>query len=208
MLNRLISLVFLLSFLKISIVYSETDFLLPQKKPSIFKKSEKQIQESINKNLPAPKPLLEKKGETKPAVIGQKKEPAKKKEIKTEFKEEVKTQISSSFVYPRKKPITYKISSKEVKSSKVLNKKDFARAKETIDFIKQKKWNSALKSAQKVKDSEFRKLITWMHLKTTKNGASFSEYKKFIEQNDYYPRINRIRSVSYTHLTLPTTNSV
>ena len=58
MLNRLISLVFLLSFFKISIVYAETNFLLPQKKPSIFKKSEKQIQESINKNLPAPKPLL------------------------------------------------------------------------------------------------------------------------------------------------------
>ena len=50
-----------------------------------------------------------------------------------------------------------------------------------------------MKSAQKVKDSEFRKLITWMHLKTTRNGASFNEYKKFIEQNDYYPRINRIR---------------
>ena len=89
MLNRLISLVFLLSFLKISIVNSETDFLCPQKKPSIVKKSEKQIQESIYKNLPVPKPLLEKKGETKPAVIGQKKEPAKKKEIKTEFKEKI-----------------------------------------------------------------------------------------------------------------------
>ena len=32
-----------------------------------------------------------------------------------------------------------------------------------------------------------------MHLKTTRNGASFSEYKKFIEQNGDYPRINRIR---------------
>ena len=127
MLNRLISLVFLLSFLKISIVYSETDFLLPQKKPSIFKKSEIQIQENINKNLPAPKPLLEKKGETKPAVAEQTKELAKKKEIKTGLKEEVKTQLSSKFVYPRKKPITYKVSSKEVKSSKVLNKKDFNR---------------------------------------------------------------------------------
>ena len=82
MLNRLISLVFLLSFLKISIVYSETDFLLPQKKPSIFKKSEKQIQESINKNLPAPKPLLEKKDEPKRAVVKQKKEPSKKKRNK------------------------------------------------------------------------------------------------------------------------------
>ena len=61
MLNRLISLVFLLSFLKINIVYSETNFLLPQKKPSIFKYTEKQVQETINKNLPVPKPLLEKK---------------------------------------------------------------------------------------------------------------------------------------------------
>ena len=43
MLNRLISLVFLLSFFNVNIVYSETDFLLPQQKPSIFKKTEKQI---------------------------------------------------------------------------------------------------------------------------------------------------------------------
>jgi len=193
MLNKLISLVFLLLILNINVVYSETNFLFPQKKPSIFKKTEKEIQETINKNLPVRKPLLEKKDETKTAVVEQKKDPAKKKEIKTKPKEEIKTQLSSTFVYPRKKPITYKISSKEVKSSKVLNKKDFEKAKETIEFIKQKKWNSALKSSQKVKDSEFRKLITWMHLKTTRNGASFNEYKKFIEQNDYYPRINRIR---------------
>ena len=71
MLNRLISLVFLLSFFKISVAYSETNFLLPQKKPSIFKKSEKQIQESISKNLPVPKPLLEKKGEIKPTLVEQ-----------------------------------------------------------------------------------------------------------------------------------------
>ena len=90
MLNRLISLVFLLSFLKISIVYAETDFLLPQKKPSIFKKSEKQIQESINKNLPAPKPLLEKKVKTKPAVVEQKKEPAKKEDDKKKTSPEKK----------------------------------------------------------------------------------------------------------------------
>ena len=64
--------------------------------------------------------------------------------------------------------------------------------KRQLNLLKQK-WNSALKSAKKVKDSEFRKLITWMHLKTTRNGASFNEYKKFIEQNGDYPRINRIR---------------
>ena len=45
MLNRLISLVILLLFLNIDKAYSETDFQLPQKKPSIFKKAEKKIQE-------------------------------------------------------------------------------------------------------------------------------------------------------------------
>ena len=61
MLNRLISLVFLLTFLNINVVYSENNFLLPQKKPSIFKKSEKQINEVISKNLPIPKPELKMK---------------------------------------------------------------------------------------------------------------------------------------------------
>ena len=193
MLNRLISLVILLSFLNINIVYSETNFLLPQKKPSIFKKTQEEIKTNISKNLPVPKPRPEKKDQTKPKNLEKiiDKKPDKSIQIKEE-KEKDKT-IISSFIYPKKKPITYKVSSKEVATSKVLNKKDFEKAKETIKFIKAKKWNSALKSAQKVKDSEFRKLITWMHLKTTRNGASFNEYKKFIEQNDYYPRINRIR---------------
>ena len=50
-----------------------------------------------------------------------------------------------------------------------------------------------MKSATKVKDKEFRTLITWMYLKTTRNSATFNEYKKFIEQNEDYPRINRIK---------------
>jgi len=183
MLNRLISLVFLLSFFNVNIVYSETDFLLPQQKPSIFKKTEKQIKEAINKNLPAPKPKIEKKDD--------KKEIKKEKIVINEKK--AKNDINISFVLPKKKPITYKVTSNEVETSKVLNKKDFDKAKETINFIKDKKWNSALKSAEKVKNKEFRNLISWMYLKTTRNGASFNEYKNFIEQNDYYPRINRIR---------------
>ena len=61
MLNRLISLVFLFSFLNIKSVYSETDFLLPQNKPSIFKKTQKEIQQDISKNLLVPKPRLEQK---------------------------------------------------------------------------------------------------------------------------------------------------
>ena len=190
MLNKLISLLFLFVFFNIKTVNSETNFLLPKEKPSIFQKVKNQITENTSKNLPMPKPRLEEKKTVKKEPKqqnGEIKEKQKKKEIKD------KLISSSSFIFPKKKPITYKISSKEVASSKVLNKKDFEKAKETINFIKSKKWNSALKSAEKVKDSEFRKLVSWMYLKTTRNSATFNEYKKFIEQNDYYPRINRIR---------------
>ncbi len=183
MLNRLISLVFLLSFLNTNIAYSETEFLFPQKKPSIFKKTKEQIQENISQNLPVPKPKIKEKI---PEVNKEKKITEKKNETQVKV-------VKTDFIYPKKKPITYKVSSKEIQTSKVLNRKDFEKAKEVIKFIKEKKWNSALKSTEKVKDAEFRKLVKWMYLKTTRNAASFNEYKKFIEQNDYYPRINRIR---------------
>ena len=44
---KLISLVFLLTFLIINKAYSENEFLLPAKKPSIFKKIEKNITTKI-----------------------------------------------------------------------------------------------------------------------------------------------------------------
>ena len=50
-----------------------------------------------------------------------------------------------------------------------------------------------MKSVARVKDKDFRDLITWMYLKTTGNAASFNDYKKFIERNSDYPRINRIK---------------
>ena len=122
-------------------------------------------------------------------IVDKKTDLKEKKEVK---KVEV-IKKKSSFIFPQKKPSIYKSKTDTAEKSSILNQKDFDRAKETIQFIKDKKWNSALKSAAKVKDREFRNLITWMHLKTTRNGASFAEYKKFIEQNEEYPRINRIR---------------
>jgi len=192
MLNRLISLVFLLSFLNINLLYSENDFLFPQEKPSIFKKTEKEIKKAISNNLPVPKPSIQKKLTVK-STKEKNNNIEKPKAEKLEKKIKEKKVVISSFVFPKKKPITYKISKKETETSKVLNKKDFEKAKETIKFIKAKKWNSALKTAEKVKDKEFRNLISWMHLKTTRNGASFNEYKNFIEQNKDYPRMNRIK---------------
>ena len=190
MTNKLISLVIIIFFLITGHIYSEEIFLFPKEKPSIFKKIDKNVDQKYSKDLPPEKPIIRVEKET----------PKKEIKIDKKIKEKKATKESvkiiegkSNFIFPQKKPSIYKTSTQTVEKSLILNQKDFAKAKETIQFIKDKKWNSALKSATKVKDREFRNLITWMHLKTTRNGASFSEYKKFIEQNEDYPRINRIR---------------
>ena len=185
---KLISLVFLLFFLIIDNTYSQNEFILPLKKPSVFKKIDSNISSKKTSDLPHEKPVL--KSDTQNKIIIQKKKKVVKI-IKDKDKELIKAR--NTFIYPKKKPVTYKISSKEIKKSKILNEKDFARAKETIKFINTRKWNSAIKSSSKVKNKEFRDLITWMYLKTTGNGATFNDYKNFIEQHSDYPRINRIK---------------
>ena len=191
MTNKLISLALLIFFLATGYIYAENHFLLPKKKPSIFKKIEKNIGSEISKNLPQKKPIIQ--------TEVKKRQEFKKKITETKIKEPIlkkKTKIDESksvFLLPKKKPITYKNQFNGVEKSTVLNKKDFEKAKETIKFIKARKWNSAMKSAKKVKDSEFRTLVTWMHLKTTQNSATFNDYKSFIEQHEDYPRINRIK---------------
>jgi len=186
---KLISLVIITLFLLSGHSYSEEQFLFPKKKPSIFKSVENNEKVDYSKNLPQRKPLIQKDEDIKKETIVKQKEVTRKKEVKAI--DPVARKIS--FIFPQKKPSIYKAATEKTKKSSILNQKDFSRAKETIQFIKDKKWNSALKSASKVKDSEFRNLITWMYLKTTRNGASFNEYKNFIEQNGDYPRINRIR---------------
>ena len=59
---KLISLVFLLIFLIINKVHSDNEFLLPIKKPSVFKKIEKNINVIKSTNLPQKKiPNMEKR---------------------------------------------------------------------------------------------------------------------------------------------------
>ena len=55
---KLISLVFLLIFLIINKAYAENEFILPAKKPSVFKKIEKNITPKISNELPKKKPNL------------------------------------------------------------------------------------------------------------------------------------------------------
>ena len=117
MLNKLISLVFLFTFLNINVVYSESNFLLPQKKPSIFKKSEKQINEAISKNLPVPKPKITNKNTE---ISNQKLEETIVENKVTKSNEKI---ISSAFVFPKRNRLLTKFLQKKLHLLKFLIKK-------------------------------------------------------------------------------------
>jgi len=59
--------------------------------------------------------------------------------------------------------------------------------------MKQAKWPTALRTAKKAKDKSIYNFIQWRHLLTKGNKASYYEYKTFIDANEDYPRIGRIK---------------
>ncbi len=190
MLIRIISLVFLLIYTTTSVVISaeNNDFIYPLNKPSVFKKLDKKDIISKKELLPKEKPNLKKKVIKKidvpKKITEEKKEIVPKKIVK-------KTQ--GKFIFPKNKPATYKKSTYTAKKSKILSEKDFGKAKEIIKLVKERKWDGALKSSSRVKDREFKNLITWMYLKQRGNRATFGDYQKFIADNSNYPRINRLK---------------
>ena len=59
--------------------------------------------------------------------------------------------------------------------------------------MEKRQWKSALSLSKKAKDKSIYNFITWRHLLTTGNQASFYDYITFIKNNENYPRINRIK---------------
>ena len=59
--------------------------------------------------------------------------------------------------------------------------------------MKQAKWSNALKTAKKARDKSIYNFIQWRHLLTKGNKASYYEYKTFIDANENYPRIGRVK---------------
>jgi soluble lytic murein transglycosylase len=113
---------------------------------------------------------------------------------------------NDTFLYPSKKPLTYSsISTKVELKSKILKEKDYILAKNIFNLIKKKKWNTALEQTKKVKDKEFKKLVTWLYLKQNGNQAMFSDYKSFIDKNSNYPRISRLRYMAEHKIILENT---
>ena len=146
MTNKLISLVIIIFILSIGHSYSNEQFLFPKEKPSIFKKINKNQGESFSSNLPQKKPIINKEKDQKKEIIQKKEIVVKDKKPNPNEKKEVKKidsiKKSSSFILPQKKPSIYKSKTKTAEKSSILKQKDFDRAKETIQFIKDKKWKS------------------------------------------------------------------
>ena len=161
-------------FLNINIALSDESNLLPVKKPKL---SDQELKKKILINFlkPLPKPIIVENINPTNEIV--------KKEI-----------IKPKFLIPKKKPlIAGSKKKKEFKISKYYNKKDFNLANKAITEMKKAQWLSALKTAKKAKDKSIYNFIQWRHLLTKGNQASYYEYKSFIDKNEDYPRINRIK---------------
>ena len=173
--------------------HSYARLIKPEPKPSEYKKD-------------IPKKTKKPSRKVKPEVLTLK-EPAKIKRVapvqKTQQKREVKKEITkvkietkdekyvvSNEIIPLKKPLNLGISKKK---SSILSSKDFLIAQRTFGLIKRKRWNSAMKEVRKSRSKLLNELVIWMYLKEPSNNLAFKDYRKFINQNPEWPRINRLR---------------
>ncbi|WP_415324062.1 lytic transglycosylase domain-containing protein [Candidatus Pelagibacter sp. Uisw_127] len=163
----------LLSSIIMGNLYAAEISIIPLKKPTISDESQSQ--------------------KTSQSILKPKSKPSKKvKKIETTIvKKEVK---KIDFLIPKSKPLVFKKSKSIVKvQSKYYSQKDYTIAKKSIQAMEKSKWSTALSLSKKAKDRSIHNFITWRHLLTTGNQASFYDYMAFIKTNKNYPRINRIR---------------
>jgi soluble lytic murein transglycosylase len=180
MLKKLLFISLVISIIvNINNLSAETAILIPLKKPSL---TDEEIAKKLTQNILIPI-----------------KKPKKIKEIKIVEKKITKTVKDTkdkklSFKIPRKKPsIPGVTTSRSVKISKYYSKKDFNIARKAISEMQRSRWTSSLKIAKKAKDKSIYNFIKWRYLLTTGNQASFYDYKVFIDRNNQYPRIDRLR---------------
>jgi len=175
-LNNIIGLniVILLSF---QLSFADT-VIFPKKKPNI---TAEKLEKKISKNIIIPK--------KKPELI-KKKNIEKKKVIK-------KISKFNGVILPKSKPLIVKKQTSRIsKKSTYYSDRDFAYAKKAVQFMEKSNWKDALKVAKKARAKSIYNFIQWKHLLTTGNNANFYDYKKFINNNNNYPRINRIKYLS------------
>ena len=148
--------------------------------------------------IPIKKPIQTKEETQKKLLVDFLKplpKPINKFEVKQiEEKKVLKKEKKSLLILPKKKPlVTGSKKTENVKISKYYSKKDFNLAKKAISEMKKANWITAIKTAKKAKDKSIYNFIQWSHLLTKGNQASYYEYKTFIDNNENYPRIGRIK---------------
>ena len=158
-----------------TVAFSE---IIPLKKPAqTNEETQNKLQVDVLK--PLPKPIKE----TETKVVEQTIEPKDKNKV--------------GLILPKKKPIIAgSKKTTEVIISKYYSKKDSTLAKKAILEMKKAKWPLALKTAKKARDKSIYDFIQWRHLLTKGNQASYYEYKTFIDKNENYPRIGRVKYLS------------
>ena len=188
MLKKFIFFINLFFFSTITILFSTE--IIPLKKP-IQTKAEKDQKLLIDVMKPLPKPIPEKIVE----------------EIKKKPEGEIKLKAEKDLgiILPKKKPLIAGTKKTDTaKKSKYYNKKDFEIAKKAISEMKQAKWPAALKSAKKARDKSVYNFIQWRHLLTKGNKASYYDYKTFIDKNEDYPRLGRVKYLAEHKLSTDT----
>ena len=138
---------FILFFLLILGSYSfASELIIPPKKPVLSTEVKKKIISKQN-IIPPIKPTAQKDKEKE--VQEEKKEKIEKVETDKDFQ-------NIGILLPKKKPtiIVKKTEPKKekVKRSKYYSKKDVKIAQQSLDLIKRKKWQSAIKIASRAKD--------------------------------------------------------
>ncbi len=164
--------------------------IIPLKKPiqTVEEKEKKLLVDTL-------KPLQ--KPSTKKVTKNQQKQP--------DFKKVTKKKSNIGIILPKKKPLIAGVKKDDpVKKSKYYSKKDFALAKKALSEMKQAKWTSALKTSKRARDKSIYNFIQWRHLLTKGNKASYYEYKAFIDANEDYPRIGRIKYLAEHKLSTDT----
>ena len=190
MLKKLLFLISLVVFLnQINLTFAE---IIPLKKP-IQSQEQKEQKLLIDVLKPLPKPVTKKEIEEKKEEISKTKTVSKKKK-------------KIEFILPKKKPLIAGSIKPDTsaKKSKYYSKKDFSLAKKAVTEMKKSKWPNALKTAKRAKDKSIYNFIQWRHLLTKGNKASFYDYKTFIDKNENYPRIGRVKYLAEHKLSTDT----
>ena len=190
MLKKISFFISLVVFLiQINFAFAE---IVPLKKP-IQTKAEKEQKLLIDVLKPLPKPVTKNEIKEKKEKIVETKTVSKKKKV-------------IDYILPKKKPLiagSIKADT-SAKKSKYYSKKDFSLAKKAMSEMKKAKWPNALKTAKKAKDKSIYNFIQWRHLLTKGNKASYYDYKTFIDKNEDYPRIGRVKYLAEHKLSTDT----